>query len=236
MVPSSFTRLIALAFALAFALAALLLPTTAAADETCMSPYMPKLIKGQEDYVYVWTLGVEGVGDGPDKLVTVDVNPASRTYGKVLSTASVGERGEAHHMGFTDDRRYLWAGGLDDSKIYVFDLVPDPSQPQLGEQHRPVCDRQWRRRRPAHVLRASRPHADPATCRTRRITPARPAWPSTTTTASSSLATRCAAGEGRVRLRRARPAAAQSHAQLVVHRLEQLHDGLWERCSATPRR
>ena len=30
------------------------------ADETCNSPYMSKLIKGQEDYVYVWTLGVEG--------------------------------------------------------------------------------------------------------------------------------------------------------------------------------
>ena len=41
----------------------------ARADETCNSPYMTKLIKGQEDYVYVWTLGVEGLGDGSDKLV-----------------------------------------------------------------------------------------------------------------------------------------------------------------------
>ena len=49
------------------------------ADETCNSPYMPKLITGQEDYVYVWTLGVEGVGDGSDKLVTVDVHPKSKT-------------------------------------------------------------------------------------------------------------------------------------------------------------
>ena len=32
------------------------------ADETCMSPYMAKIV-GQEDYVYVWTLGVEGLGD-----------------------------------------------------------------------------------------------------------------------------------------------------------------------------
>ena len=29
------------------------------ADETCNSPYMGNLIKGQEDYVYVWALGVE---------------------------------------------------------------------------------------------------------------------------------------------------------------------------------
>ena len=41
---------------------------TAAADETCNSPYISKLIKGQEDFVYVWALGVEGVGDGFDKL------------------------------------------------------------------------------------------------------------------------------------------------------------------------
>ncbi|MBT3458772.1 MAG: selenium-binding protein, partial [Halieaceae bacterium] len=26
------------------------------ADETCMSPYMAKIV-GQEDYVYIWTLG-----------------------------------------------------------------------------------------------------------------------------------------------------------------------------------
>src|SRR5204862_3165036 len=86
------------------------------ADETCMSPYMPK-ITGQEDYVYVWTVGVEGVGDGSDKLVTVRTTPGAKDYGKVVSSASVGGRHEAHHGGFTDDRRYLWMGGLDDSPI-----------------------------------------------------------------------------------------------------------------------
>jgi selenium-binding protein 1 len=131
MVPSSFTRFIALAFALAFALAALLVPLSAAADETCNSPYMANLIKGQEDYVYVWTLGVDGLGDGQDKLVTVDVNPASPKYGKVIATVPVGERGEAHHIGFTDDRRYLWAGGLASNKIYVFDVGADPARPKL---------------------------------------------------------------------------------------------------------
>src|SRR6058998_4216982 len=100
-------------------------------DETCNSPYVTKLIKGQEDYVYVWALGVEGLGDGSDKLVTVDVNPKSKRYGKVLNSVSVGSRGEAHHMGFTDDRRFLWAGGLSDSKIYVFDVATDPAKPRL---------------------------------------------------------------------------------------------------------
>ncbi len=106
------------------------------ADETCMSPYMAKIV-GQEDFVYVWTLGVEGIGDGQDKLVTVDVNPKSGTYGKVINTLSVGGRNEAHHSGFTDDRRYLWAGGLDTNKIFIFDVHTDPANPKL---HKIVTD------------------------------------------------------------------------------------------------
>ena len=47
-------------------------PLKAFADETCQSPYMPK-ITGHEEYVYVWTLGVEKMGDGQDKLVTIDL-------------------------------------------------------------------------------------------------------------------------------------------------------------------
>ena len=112
------------AVALAFAGAAI-------ADETCNSPYTTRLIKGQEDYVHVWTLGVAGMGDGSDKLVTIDANPKSKSYGKVLHTVSVGGRGEAHHMGFTDDRKHLWAGGLDNSKIHIFDVGSDPAKPKL---------------------------------------------------------------------------------------------------------
>jgi len=115
----------------ALALAAVVLPTAAAlADETCQSPYMPK-ITGQEEYVYVWTLGVEGMGDESDKLVTIDVRPGSKTYGKVIHTASVPGRNEAHHGGFSDDRTRLWLGGLDTSKIFIFDVKTDPSKPRL---------------------------------------------------------------------------------------------------------
>ena len=46
----------------AVAIATLLGAPLARGDETCNSPYIAKLIKGQEDYVYVWTLGVEGLG------------------------------------------------------------------------------------------------------------------------------------------------------------------------------
>ena len=103
----------------------------ASADETCNSPYIAKLIKGQEHYVYVWTLGVEGLGDGSDKLVTVDVNPKSKRYGKVIHSVSTGARVEAHHMGFTDDRRRIWAGGLADNRIWVFDIATDPAKPKI---------------------------------------------------------------------------------------------------------
>src|SRR5438093_3734331 len=117
----------------ALGLAAALGAPFAAADETCNSPYIANLIKGQEDYVYVWALGVKGLGDGSDKLVTVDVDPKSKTYGKVVSQVSVGGRGEAHHMGFTDDRRRIWAGGLSGTDIYVFDIATDPARPKLAK-------------------------------------------------------------------------------------------------------
>lgn len=118
----------------AIALPALVFPLAvpqASADETCNSPYMARLIKGQEDYLHVWTLGIDGMGDGSDKLVTIDVRPGSASFGKVVHTMSVGGRGEAHHMGFTDDRRFLWAGRLDDSRIFVFDVGTNPAEPKL---------------------------------------------------------------------------------------------------------
>src|SRR6476660_4451083 len=114
----------ALAIALAFSLAA------ARADETCSSPYLAR-IEGQEEFVYVWTLGVEGLGDGSDKLVTVDVKPGSPTYGKVIHSQSVEGRNEAHHGGFTDDRRQLWLAGLETSKIFIFDVHSNPAKPTL---------------------------------------------------------------------------------------------------------
>jgi selenium-binding protein 1 len=100
------------------------------ADETCSSPYLAR-IEGQEEFVYVWTLGVEGLGDGSDKLVTVDVKPGSPNYGKVINTYSVGGRNEAHHGGFTDDRRQLWLAGLETSRVFIFDVHTDPAKPKL---------------------------------------------------------------------------------------------------------
>ncbi len=99
------------------------------ADETCSSPYLAR-IEGQEEFVYIWTLGVEGLGDGADKLVTVDVKPGSPSYGKVMHSYSVEGRHEAHHGGFTDDRRQLWLCGLESSKIFIFDVHSQPARPR----------------------------------------------------------------------------------------------------------
>ena len=118
------------AAALSILLAASLPLSATRADETCQSPYMAKIV-GQEDFVYVWTLGVEGLGDGQDKLVTIDVNPKSARYGEIVNTLSVGGRNEAHHSGFTDDRRFLWAASLDTNKIFVFDVHSNPARPSL---------------------------------------------------------------------------------------------------------
>lgn len=114
----------------AVALGSMFAAAPAVADETCQSPYMAK-ITGQEEFVYVWTLGEEGLGDGSDKVVTVDVRPNSPTYGQVVDVDSVGGRHEAHHGGLTDDRRFLWLGGLDTSKIFIFDVHTDPGNPKL---------------------------------------------------------------------------------------------------------
>jgi len=109
---------------------ALSMAAAAVADETCQSPYMAK-IAGEEEFVYVWTLGVEGLGDGSDKVVTVDVRSGSETFGEVIDVDSVGGRHEAHHGGLTDDRRHLWVSGLDTSMIWIFDVATDPSNPKL---------------------------------------------------------------------------------------------------------
>ena len=116
-------------YALALTLGVVVSPNAAQADETCSSPYLAR-IEGQEEFVYVWTLGVEGLGDGSDKLVTVDVKPGSPNYGKVINSSSVEGRNEAHHGGFTDDRRQLWLAGLENSRVFIFDVHTDPAKPQ----------------------------------------------------------------------------------------------------------
>ena len=107
----------------------------AMADEPCQSPYMAK-ITGEEQFVYVWTLGIEGVGDGSDKLVTVDVRKGSPTFGKVIDTDLVGGRNEAHHGGLTDDRRQYWVAGIEFEQNLHLRHCYRSLEPQTCEDHR----------------------------------------------------------------------------------------------------
>jgi selenium-binding protein 1 len=61
------------------------------------------------------------------------VKPDSAHYGKVIYSHSVGGRHEAHHGGFTDDRRQLWLAGLETSRIFIYDVYSNPARPRLSK-------------------------------------------------------------------------------------------------------
>lgn len=85
----------------------------------------------QEQYLYIWTVGVDGQGDGSDKLVTVDATPRSDRHGKIVHTLSVGGRGELASLGLTDEGRSLRAARASDGRVFEIDVGADPSRPRL---------------------------------------------------------------------------------------------------------
>ena len=85
----------------------------------------------QQQYLYVWTAGIDGQGDGSDKLVTVDVTRRSDRYGKIVHTLSVGGRGELASLGLTGGGRSLRAARVTDGRVFEIDVGSDPSRPRL---------------------------------------------------------------------------------------------------------
>jgi selenium-binding protein 1 len=94
----------------------------------------------------------------PDALLTVDVDPASSTYGQVVSRLEMPNRGdELHHFGWNAcssalcpyaphphvERRYLLLPGLRSSRVHVVDTKPDPRRPTLVKTIEPeeIADR-----------------------------------------------------------------------------------------------
>lgn len=82
----------------------------------------------------------------PDALATVDLDPCSQTYGKIVSTVPLPTLGdELHHSGWNAcsatlcpsgghphvERRYLLLPGFRSSRIFVFDVKQDPRRPTL---------------------------------------------------------------------------------------------------------
>ncbi len=97
-----------------------------------------------ETVAYVVTL--DPARRRPDALVTLDVDPGSRTYGQAVHTLEMPAAGdELHHFGWNAcssalcpyaphphfERRFLLLPGLRSSRIHVVDTKPDPRAPRL---------------------------------------------------------------------------------------------------------
>jgi selenium-binding protein 1 len=82
----------------------------------------------------------------PDATAVVDLEPASKTYGKIISRIDMPNAGdELHHFGWNAcssclcphsphphmERRYLVVPGLRSSRIHILDTRPDPRKPVL---------------------------------------------------------------------------------------------------------
>ena len=78
----------------------------------------------------------------PDYLATIDVDPTSPTYSKVINRLEMpGIGDELHHTGWnacsschedaTQERKYLIAPGVRSSNLYIIDCATNPRKPQL---------------------------------------------------------------------------------------------------------
>ena len=101
----------------------------------------------RERLAYVVTLDTGAGGQRrPDALGTVDLDPRSATYGRVVGRTEMPNVGdELHHFGWNAcsaalcptaghphvERRYLLVPGLRSSRIHVLDTKPDPHKPRL---------------------------------------------------------------------------------------------------------
>lgn len=101
----------------------------------------------KEGLAYVAGLYVGTGVNKPDFIATVDVDPGSPTYSKIISRLELPNTGdELHHFGWNAcssvlcpngkpslERRYLIVPGLRSSRIYVVDTKPDPRRPTLAK-------------------------------------------------------------------------------------------------------
>ena len=82
----------------------------------------------------------------PDGIAVVDVDPASKSYSKIVNNVAMPNAGdELHHFGWNAcsaclcphaphphmERRYLVVPGINSSRIHILDVKHDPRQPKL---------------------------------------------------------------------------------------------------------
>src|SRR5215467_7617538 len=82
----------------------------------------------------------------PDAIGVVDVDPDSKSYGRMVGQTDMPQAGdELHHFGWNAcssclcpyaphphmERRYLVVPGINSSRIHILDVKSDPRQPKL---------------------------------------------------------------------------------------------------------
>ena len=82
----------------------------------------------------------------PDAIGVVDVDPDSKSYGRLVGQTDMPNAGdELHHFGWNAcssclcpyaphphvERRYLVVPGINSSRIHILDTKPDPRQPKI---------------------------------------------------------------------------------------------------------
>jgi len=102
----------------------------------------PKLAMEAPPESFAYTLLLSPDFSKPDALAVIDVKPGSASYGQVVHTVTMPNKGdEFHHFGWNAcssslspltahaflERRYLIIPGIRSSRIYVIDTKPDPT-------------------------------------------------------------------------------------------------------------
>ena len=105
--------------------------TTARRGPEDESVFVRGLPAGQHEAVlYVWTSDADQ--KDPDFLTTIDADPRSPSYGKIIATTPTSApANEAHHFGYTVNADRIFAGGLFSNRLFIYDVASDPKHPKL---------------------------------------------------------------------------------------------------------
>src|SRR5690348_13377975 len=98
------------------------------------SVFVRGLTAGQhESVLYVWTSDADQ--HDPDFLTTIDADPKSSSYGKIIATTPASApANEAHHFGYTVNADRIFAGGLFSDRLFIYDR----SEEHTSELQSPV--------------------------------------------------------------------------------------------------
>ena len=105
--------------------------TTARRGPEDESVFVRGLPAGQHEAVlYVWTSDADQ--KDPDFLTTIDADPRSPAYGKIIATTPTSApANEAHHFGYTVNADRIFAGGLFSNRLFIYDVAIDARHPKL---------------------------------------------------------------------------------------------------------